>query len=136
MIFDEIKKIPSSEKDLKKFGITIGLLLVIVSLWMILKNYYYYPYFSIGGLLFIVFSYTFPVILKPIQKLWMTLGIIMGWLSTRIILSLLFYVILTPIGLIMKFNGKDPLERQRNGDTYWHLRNDKTYNKEQSEKQF
>ena len=54
----------------------------------------------------------FPAGLKPIYRAWMTFGDVAGWLNTRVILLLLFYVVVLPVGLIMKIFGSDPLHRK------------------------
>lgn len=138
MLLEEIKKIPSTEKDLKKFGITIGLVLIVVTLVMIYYSNYYYPYAGILGLTLIILAYTFPVGLLPLQKVWMSLAIVLGYISTRIILSLLFYLVVTPIGLTARLFGKDFLDEkiQKDKKSYWNYREKIPYKKEDSERQF
>ena len=66
-----------------------------------------------------------PVLLKPIQKVWMTLAILMGWLMTRVILTVTFYVIFTPIGLISRIFGKDFLNTKRKKEaemSFWTIK--------------
>jgi hypothetical protein len=54
----------------------------------------------------------FPGSLKPIYRGWMALGEVLGWINTRIILGLVFYGLVTPMGLIMRFvKGRDPMRR-------------------------
>lgn len=53
----------------------------------------------------------FPRTLKPVFKVWMTAGEILGWVNTRIILTLLFYGVIVPIGGLLRLAHKDPLER-------------------------
>ena len=69
-------------------------------------------------------SSTLPFVLKPIYWIWMIFATILGWIMTRIILSLLFYVIITPIGLILRMFGKQFLELKynKNVNTYWNYR--------------
>lgn len=138
MLLHEIKNIKSTEHDLKLFGITMGIVLIAISGSLILGRSYYYPYFAIAGLAFIVFAYTFPMVLKPVQKAWMSLAITLGWISTRIILSLLYYLVITPIALTARIAGKDFLERRidRKRNSYWTYRSKRTYNPADSEKQF
>lgn len=121
-MFEEIKKIKSTGKELREFGLTIGIILVIlggVSLW---RDKEFYPYFlGIGGL-FIVLGLRLPRILKPLQKVWMSFSIIVGFFVSRFILSILFYTVLTPIGLVMRLFGKDMLDQRidKTCRSYWH----------------
>ncbi len=66
------------------------------------------------------------MILKPIYLVWMTFAVILGWIMTRVILTAIFYLIVTPISLIAKlFRHKflDLTFRTEN-DTYWNYRKD------------
>jgi hypothetical protein len=68
----------------------------------------------------------------------MTLAILLGWLMTRIILIILFYLVVTPIGLLAKLSGKDFLNRKfnREAQSYWIPRKATTTDKGNYEKQF
>lgn len=50
--------------------------------------------------------------LNSIYQPWMKLGHILGWVNTRIILGLIFFLMITPMGMIMRWRGKDPMQRQ------------------------
>jgi hypothetical protein len=63
------------------------------------------------GALLSVAGLAVPAILKYPYQGWMLVGHAMGWINTRIILSVLFYGIVTPIGLVMKLAGRDPMCR-------------------------
>ena len=82
--------------------------------------------------LFISVGLTVPVILKPIYLVWMIFAVILGWFMTRLILSLLFYMMITPIGLVLRLMGKDLLElkRQEVQNSYWNMRD---FEKEQNQ---
>jgi hypothetical protein len=58
-----------------------------------------------------------PRALGPIHRVWMIAGHWMGWVNTRILLALEFYVIVTPIGMAMRVLGKDPMRPKFNPDT-------------------
>jgi len=53
-----------------------------------------------------------PQSLVPIYRLWMKLGLMLGWINSRIILSIVFFVIITPMGLLMKLLNRDTMNRQ------------------------
>jgi membrane-bound ClpP family serine protease len=138
MIKEEIKNINSSNSELRKFGITVGGVLVIVGMILLYFDKASYPYFiGIGGVL-ILFGLIFPKALLPIQKFWMALAVVLGFIMTRVILSILFYLVITPIGLIAKLFRKDFLDRkfEKKKDTYWNFRTLKDYEKIDTERQF
>lgn len=65
-----------------------------------------------------------PIVLRPIYVLWMKFGAVAGWINTRIILLLVFIVLITPVAILFKLIGKDPLQRtlNPNAETYRELR--------------
>lgn len=137
MISEEIKHIKGSKKDLRKFGITVGSALLIICAVLFWFEKSAWLYLLIIGIILILSGLLFPLILKPLNKIWMTLAIILGWIMTRVILIILFYIILTPIGFIAKIFKKDFLDLKINKSTnsYWEKRNSKSA-KINYEKQF
>jgi len=138
MILEEIKNIKSTKKDLKSFGLTVGIVLVIIGAMLYYFQKQSYPYFISVGFLLIIFGIIFPKILLPLQKIWMGISVILGWISTRIILSVLFYFVITPIKLVSKLAGKKflNLEIRKEQKSYWEYRTKKEYIPQDSEKQF
>ena len=90
------------------------------------------------GIILLVSGLVIPIILKPIYFLWMIFATILGWIMTRVILSLLFYIIVTPIGLIPRFFGKQFLELRwdKSKESYWNFRTNEDIQKENYKKQF
>jgi hypothetical protein len=124
MFKEEFINIKETKKDLRKFGLTVGGVLLGIS---ILLFYFEKPtaiYFTIiGGFLFIS-GLVIPQILKPLNKTWMGLAIILGFFMSRIIITVLFYIALTPISIIAKLVGKKfmILKFDRSINTYWEKR--------------
>ena len=120
-LIEEIENIKSSKKDLRKFGITVGSVLVVLAIVFYFLDRSYFIYFGAAGLVLIIMGFISPVILKPLNKVWMGLAVVLGWLSSRIILLVVFYLVLTPISLIAKISGKKFLDLKYNSekDSYW-----------------
>ena len=57
------------------------------------------------------FALIFPLALKPVYKVWMLIGHVLGWINTRIILAILFYMLIFPMGLLMRLFGNDPMHK-------------------------
>ena len=138
MISEEIKNIKSGKKELRQFGITIAVVLGFLSSWFLWQG-------RDGGYLLLIISIVFlalglflPNLLKPLQKLWMTLAVLLGWLMTRVILIVLFYLVVTPIGLLARLCGKDFLNKKfdRKADSYWIPREVTNPDKRKYENQF
>jgi hypothetical protein len=71
------------------------------------------------------------------HRAWMGLAGVLGYVNTRILLSLMFYVLMTPVGCILRVSGHDPLERRtRSRDSYWIRRGQSRQRTEQFERAF
>ncbi len=138
MLIEEIRQIKSSKKDLRKFGLTIGTVLLVIGAFLFFKGKDPAVYWAAAGFLLIVVSFAAPTVLKPLNKIWMTLAIMLGWVMTRVILVILFYLVLTPTGLIARSFGKDFLDRRidRTSKSYWQKREKKTFDRRDYERQF
>ena len=139
MIIDDVKKIKSGKNELRKFGITVGIVLGVIGglLWWRGRDSYLIFLCLSGG--FILLGVMIPIILKPIQKVWMTLAILLGWVMTRVILSLMFFLLFFPIGLLARIFGKDFLDEKFDpgAESYWISRDtDEEKLKTAYEKQF
>ena len=139
MIIEEIKNIKSSKKDLRKFGITMGAVFAVIGglLWWRHKDYY--SYFLGLSAMYFFFGLVIPSILKPIHKFWMGLAVLMSWVMTRVILCILFYLGITPIGFLARLFGKDFLGlkfNKNNTNTYWIPKEGRIFKKTDYEKQF
>ena len=137
-MIEEIKNIKSEKSDLRKFGITIGLILMIVSGFLFWKEKESFQILLTAGAILLILGVTIPAILKYIYWVWMIFATIIGWIMTRMILSLMFYMIFTPIGFILRLFGKQFIELNWNktDSTYWKYRTKSIFEKEDYEKQF
>ena len=136
-MLEEIKNIKSEKSDIRKFGITIGIILMIIAGFLFWKEKESFQILLTVGLIFCVLGIAIPVVLKPVYWIWMIFATILGWIITHVILSLLFYIIITPIGLIPRFFGKQFLELKwdKSKNSYWNYRSSKT-EKASYEKQY
>ena len=138
MLIEEIKNIKETKKDLRKFGITVGTVLLLIAGLLFWKHKDSFLYFGIIGIVLILAGLITPIILKPLNKAWMTLAILMGWVMTRVILTILFYIVLTPTAFIARLFKKNFLDLRidKSRDTYWVIREKRNLNPEDYEKQF
>jgi hypothetical protein len=138
MILEEIKNIKSDKKELRKFGITVGLVLVIIAALLLYYTKPSYPYFGVIGFLLILFGLIYPAVLKPLHKGWMSLAVVLGFIMTRVILSLLFYLVFMPMRFIARLFGKRfiDLRFKTESVSYWNKREIKVYEQIDTERQF
>ena len=124
MLKEEIKNIKEDKTTLRKFGLTVGTVLLLVGIVLYLTGKSSSVVFGGAGVLLILFGLILPNILKPLNKVWMTLAVILGWFMSRLILFILFYIVITPIGFFLRIAGKDflNLRTDKNSDSYWEKR--------------
>lgn len=138
MLKEELKHIDNSDEAVKKTGITVGIVLILISLllWYLGKTSFVY-FSSIGGL-FVILAFIAIPMLRPFHKLWMMLALAMGFVMSRVILTVLYYFILTPIGLIAKLVGKKfmPVRFDKSALTYWEKRENPVIQQIDYERQF
>ena len=138
MLYDEIRNIKSSKKDLRSFGITLGIafgLLAFFFLWR--GRAHSLIWFGVAGF-FLGFGLLAPQFLKPIQRIWMTLALLMGWVMTRVILTLIFFGVITPIAQLARLFRKRFLNTAFREDvkSYWMIRAVQEPSRESYVKQF
>ncbi len=137
-MFEEIKNIKSGSKELRQFGITIGVVTGLLGVWCILAGKGGWFYFVIISALFLSLGMLRPLVLKPIQKVWMTLARLIGWLVTRLILTIFFYCVVTPIGIVARLFGKRFLDTKCDirAASYWIPKESAPSDKKAYENQF
>ena len=138
MLKEELKQIDISDNAVKKTGLTVGIVLIIISLLLWYLGKMSFIYFSIIGGLFLILALIAIPVLRPFHKLWMMLTLMMGFVMSRVILTILFYLVLTPVALIAKLVGKKfmPLGFDKNAVTYWEKRGNSVNKKIDYERQF
>lgn len=123
-INDEYQKLDRSPRALRRFGIMVGAALLLLGTLLLLGDRRAGgPILSIG-VLFLLVAALAPLVLRYVYRPWMTLAFAMSWLITRVILTLLFFLIVTPVGLLQRLCRKRALEfRFKGGETtYWQPR--------------
>jgi len=137
-ILFEIKKIKSTRKDLRNFGIIVGIgAFILGALFHILHKPGVIYLLSLSFIL-ILSGFIIPIILIPFQKIWMSFAIVVGWIVSHIILILFFYLIITPIGLLARTFNRDFFQTKinRSATSYWIKRESGPRGKETYERQF
>ena len=104
----------------RSFGFLFCIVFLIVAVW---------PLFFSGGLrlwaivvsgLFALAALVAPGVLTPLNRLWMKFGALLHKIVSPIVLAILFFVVITPYGLVMRAFKRDPLRlRTEDSDTYW-----------------
>ena len=98
---------------LRQFGLMVGGIFLFIGLWPLVWRHEAVRLWAVvPGTLLIAAGAVIPSLLREIYEGWMFLGHILGWINTRIILGIVFYGIVTPMGIVMKMMRRDPMRRK------------------------
>jgi len=104
----------------RSFGIVFFIFFLIVSLYPIINKDSLRVWSLIISLAFLILALTNSKILTPLNKIWFKIGIILGKIVSPFIMGIVFFLVVTPTGLIMKLFGKDLLNlKYNNKNSYW-----------------
>lgn len=122
-ILDELKALDTSPRALRSFGVVVGgIFLAIVAFVAWRRGFVLTPVLRglgvVAGVLVLVGLFA-PRALKPAHTAWMMLALVLGFVMTRVILTVIYYLVFTPTGLLMRALGRDPMQRQLGGESYW-----------------
>ena len=100
----------NEKKELRNFGLIVGGVFCLIAVWPAFRHGEAIRFWAlVPGSLLIALGLLMPMTLGPIFRVWMKIGHVMGWINTRIILGLVFYLVVTPTGMIRRLFGKDPM---------------------------
>ena len=108
-------------RTLRQFGLVMAAALAVLAAFLLLKHRPAGPYVAAAAAVLALLGVAAPRLLDPLERAWMTMA---GWLSvvmTYVILTLAFIVAVTPLGLLRRVFGGDPLHRRfdRGAASYW-----------------
>ncbi len=104
----------------RSFGIVFFIFFLLLALYPLTHNGEIRVWSAIISLIFLVLGSLNSKILAPLNKLWFKFGIFLGKIISPLIMGMIFFLIVTPIGLVMRIFGKDLLRLKKdNSNTYW-----------------
>ena len=104
-------------KQLRSFGLIVAGIFGLIGLWPLVIYGADLRWWSIIiALILLLPAAVFPKALYRVYRIWMAAGHVMGWINTRIILGLVFYLVVTPIGILRRWLGKDSMGRKLKPD--------------------
>ena len=108
----------------RSFGLVFFVVFLIFAIYPITHGGEVRIWSIIISLIFLVLGFLNSKILTPLNKLWFKFGIFLGTIISPIIMGVIFFLVVTPIGLIMRFLGKDVLNLKYNTKkSYWIVKN-------------
>ncbi len=105
----------------RSFGFIFAVFFVLVGTLPVLHHHAYRPWALILAVAIFAVALVIPNILAPLNKLWMQLGLLLSKVMTPIIVGIMFYVFVSPMAMVMRLMGKDPLKLKLSSETssYW-----------------
>ena len=104
----------------RSFGIVFFVVFLLIALYPLIHNEEIRIWSLIISLIFLILGLINSRILKPLNKLWFKFGILLGKIVSPIIMGIIFFLVVTPIGFIMRILGKDVLNLKFNENkSYW-----------------
>jgi hypothetical protein len=99
-------------KELKNFGLIVGGIFLVIGIWPFVWRGGDLRLWAVGlGAILVPLGLVAPAILRPVFRMWMKIGHILGWINTKIILGILFFGLITPMGMVMRLFGWDSMRR-------------------------
>ena len=104
----------------RSFGIVFFIVFFLIALYPLINNEDIRIWSLIISLIFLILGLINSRILNPLNKLWFKFGILLGKIVSPIIMGIIFFLVVTPIGFIMRILGKDLLNLKFNANkSYW-----------------
>lgn len=138
MMNHDVKKTQFTAKELRDFALIMaGMLVLMFGLvlpWLFAYSTPYWPFIAAFG--FIVVGLIKPVLLGPVNRIWLKISDVLGWVNTRLVMGVIFFLLIVPIGLVMRIFTKDPLNNNWSSTQKSYRIVTKVRNKEHLEKPF
>ena len=104
----------------KSFGIVFFTVFLIIAIWPLLNGYEIRYWSLIISVVFLILGILNSKILTPLNKIWFKIGILLGNVISPIVMSIIFFLVVTPTSFIMKILGNDLLNLKKNTkNSYW-----------------
>lgn len=114
-------KIGESKREVRTTWIGFTVIFAVFGSILLYKGRDTYVYFYGASAFFAAFAAVAPMALLPLYRLWVKFATALAWVNTRLLLGLVFFAVVTPVGLFMRLLGKDPLKLKmdRDAGSYW-----------------
>lgn len=120
-ILQDIRELKTGRRELRNFGLLVGGVFLALGLFFLFRHKPYALWAVVPGAVLMGLGLIFPPALRHIYMAWMSLAVVLGFIVSHIILVVFFFLVVTPIGLLSRFMGKDflRLKLDRKSTTYW-----------------
>ena len=104
----------------KNFGVVFFIFFMIISLFPLFKDGNVRVWALVVAIIFLILGLLNSKVLTPLNKIWFKFGILLGSFVSPIVMGIVFFLVVTPIALLMRLFGKDVLKlKKNNSKSYW-----------------
>ena len=127
-----------TSKEARKTSLIVAAVLAIVSTFLFYRGSVRAHFVTAClALLLVLVGLFVPPAAKLFHRVWFTIAFALGWVNSRILLTIIYFLVFVPYGIVSRLAGRDPLGlRQPKSDSYWHKREKTRQSKEQFERLF
>jgi hypothetical protein len=105
-------KVRADRAELRNFGLVVGGIFGVIGIWPAVVRGGSVRMWGVGlAVVLVLPALVAPRALAPAHRAWMALGSALGWVNNRLILALIFFGVITPMGLGLRLTGRDPMQR-------------------------
>jgi hypothetical protein len=121
MIGEELRQLKTGPKELRKFAWLVGGIFTALGIYCRLRGKPIYPWYLTPGVVLLLMGTAWPAVLKWVYLAWMAVGMTLGLIVSTILLTLLFYLAVLPVGLVARLAGRDflSLKLDPKAPSYW-----------------
>ena len=133
------KKVPSEKKQIRQFSAAMGAFLALLASINLYRHGHAWPVLYGAGGAFAVVGLAVPIAVKPVFRLWMKIAGALGWFNTRLLLSIVFFLVFAPIGLVTRLLRIDLMDQKfprPDRETYWKKKEKRALEPDAYERQF
>jgi hypothetical protein len=137
-IREDLKQLKTDKVALRNFGLVVGGVFALLGALFWWKQKSWFPYFLWPGAILMVWGVVWARGLKWVYRIWMGLAFVLGFIMAHVILTLLFLLVITPMGWLARLTGKDflSLKLDRAARSYWLPRTQRARSAADYERQF
>ena len=118
---NELKDLPIGARDLRRFGLLVGGVFALLAVWFWYRDKSFWTWPLVPAAPLMVLGAAAPKLLRVPYLVWMSLALLLGFVVSSILLTLFFYFVITPMGIVARLAGKDflNLKLTGSGESYW-----------------
>lgn len=110
-----------TDAQARKTAFVVACVLLAIAAWQLYRGRMTAVYIcGGGGITLALIGLLLPAVARRFHIMWMSIAVVLGWVNSRILLTLMFYLVFTPYGFVSRLVGRDPLDRRALGrESYW-----------------